>query len=217
MFQYGKCVVRTLFLLLVCCSLSGCLSFGLILATDKEGNRHQSTWKSDTVTALSLGKDSNGKTGWVFVGEHFDYLLTQGGDNVVALLKDATIRRDKMRVKDGVKFLIDTDKKEFTGEVNVTYAWVDEKDKLAAVGYGFICADGAVNCTLSVMDLKGTIHQKNKDQSVTQQLAFYHPFTVEFYQYQRSMSGAKFGRVLLPVTLALDIVTMPLQLLIFSR
>ncbi|MBJ4253374.1 hypothetical protein JGD98_24350, partial [Salmonella enterica subsp. enterica serovar Derby] len=180
------------------------------LATDKDGNRHQSTWKSDTVTALSLGKDSNGKTGWVFVGEHFDYLLTQGGDNVVALLKDATIRRDKMRVKDGVKFLIDTDKKEFTGEVNVTYAWVDEKDKLAAVGYGFICADGAVNCTLSVMDLKGTIHQKNKDQSVTQQLAFYHPFTVEFYQYQRSMSGAKFGRVLLPVTLALDIVTMPL-------
>ncbi len=58
----------------------------------------------------------------MFVGEHFDYLLTQGGDNVVALLKDATIRRDKMRVKDGVKFLIDTDKKEFTGEVNVTYA-----------------------------------------------------------------------------------------------
>lgn len=99
----------------------------------------------------------------------------------------------------------------------MTYAWVDEKDKLAAVGYGFICADGAVNCTLSVMDLKGTIHQKNKEQSVTQQLSFYHPFTVEFYQYQRSMSGAKFGRVLLPVTLALDIVTMPLQLLIFSR
>lgn len=216
MFHYGKCVVRALCASLVCGSLSGCISFGLMLATNKSDNFHESTWKSDTVTALSLGKDSNGKTGWVFVGKHFDYLLTQGGDNVVKLLKDATIRRDKMRVQDGVKFLIDTDKKEFTGEVDLTYAWVDEKDKLAALGYGFTCADSAVNCMLSVTGLKGTIHQKNKDQSAAQQLSFYHPFTVEFYQYQHSMSGAKLGRVLLPVTLALDIVTMPLQLLIFS-
>lgn len=216
MFHYGKCVVRALCASLVCCSLSGCISFGLMLATNKSDNFHESTWKSDTVTALSLGKDSNGKTGWVFVGKHFDYLLTQGGDNVVKLLKDEAIHRDKMRVQDGAKFLIDTDKKEFTGEVDLTYAWVDEKDKLAALGYGFNCADSAVNCMLSVTGLKGTIHQKNKDQSAAQQLSFYHPFTVEFYQYQHSMSGAKLGRVLLPVTLALDIVTMPLQLLIFS-
>ncbi|ECC3553474.1 hypothetical protein AU825_14535 [Salmonella enterica subsp. salamae] len=216
MFHYGKCIVRALCAALVCCSLSGCISFGLMLATNKSDNFHESTWKSDTVTALSLGKDSNGKTGWVFVGKHFDYLLTQGGDNVVKLLKDEAIHRDKMRVQDGVKFLIDTDKKEFTGEVDLTYAWVDEKDKLAALDYGFTCADSAVNCMLSVTGLKGTIHQKNKDQSAAQQLSFYHPFTVEFYQYQHSMSGAKLGRVLLPVTLALDIVTMPLQLLIFS-
>ncbi|HCL5250815.1 hypothetical protein CBX57_021845 [Salmonella enterica] len=217
MFHYGRYVVRTLCASLVCCSLSGCISFGLMVVTNKDDNVHESTWKSDTVTALSLGKDSNGNTGWVFVGKHFDYLLTQGGDNVVTLLKDPAIHRDKMRIQDGVKFLIDKDKKEFTGEVHLTYAWVEEKDKLAAVGYGFTCADGAVNCMLSVTGLKGTIHQKNKDQSAAQQLSFYHPFTVEFYQYQSSMSGAKLGRVLLPVTLALDIVTLPLQLLIFSR
>lgn len=102
------------------------------------------------------------------------------------------------------------------GEVNVIYVWVDEKDKLVVVGYGFICVDGVVNCMLFVMDLKGIIYQKNKEQSVMQQLLFYYFFIVEFYQYQCSMFGVKFGRVLLLVILVLDIVIMLLQLLIFS-
>lgn len=96
MFYYGKCVVCMLFLLLVCCLLLGCFLFGLIFVIDKDGNCYQFIWKLDIVIVFFLGKDSNGKMGWVFVGEYFDYLLIQGGDNVVVLLKDVIICWDKM-------------------------------------------------------------------------------------------------------------------------
>ncbi|NLS55162.1 hypothetical protein [Hafnia alvei] len=216
MFCYKKLIIRILCLLLVCSSLSGCISLGLMLSTDRSNDFHKSTWKSDTITALSLGKNSNGITGWVFVGKHFDYLLTKGGDNVVELLMDPAIYREKIKVANNVHFLINPDKKEFEGEITLSYTWTNEKDKTAAIGYGFICKDNAITCSLSINNLSGTIHQKNSDQNAVKLLPFYHPFVVEFYQYKRDLIGPRSAWVLLPVTLALDVVTLPLQFLIVS-
>lgn len=218
MFHYGKCVVRALCVSLVCCSLSSCISYGLLTATGGSSG-HKSTWKSDTVTGLSLGKDSNGKTGWVFVGKNYDYLLTQGGDKVVALLKDPVIHRENITIQNDVQFRIDKEDNIFIGWINLTYAWTNQKDKDAAMGYGFRCKNSGSLCILSlfVNDLAGTIHEKNKDQSAAQQLSFHHPFNVEFYEYKNGVSMAALGQGLLPLTLVLDAATFPIQKAIFAN
>lgn len=115
-----------------------------------------------------------------------------------------------------MRFLIIPEKKEFEGEIKLSYTWVHEKDKVSAIGHGFICKDNASTCSLSINNLSGTIHQKNSDQNAAKLLPFYHPFIVEFYQYKTDLIGPRTTWVLLPVTLALDIVTLPLQFLVVA-
>ncbi|MFN6754180.1 hypothetical protein ACK4PD_05395 [Proteus mirabilis] len=193
--------------------LSGCFSFGLMLSTKNDNGYHRSHWKGDSITALSLAKDSNGTSGWVFIGGHFDYLLIRGGDNAVNILRDPLIHHDKLSVENPVEFIIDNEKKQFNGKIKINYNWVAQTDKEAALTYGFICKKDINTCSLKIDNLLGTVHQKNKEQKNEYLLPFNHPFNVEFYQYKENLIGASTPRILLPVTLALDIVTSPLQLL----
>lgn len=208
--------VRLIFISFVCSVLSGCLSFNLILATDHEAGYRKSDWGSDTITAFSLANDSNGDTGWVFVGEKFDYLLSKGGDNIVTILKDPVILKDKITVKKPTQFIIVPEKKEFSGKIQLHYRWTNNEDRFAILNYGFTCNYTSGICLLLIEDLVGTIHQKDKEQDRTHLMQFYHPFKVEFYQHKPNPFGPKTARVLLPVTLALDIVTSPLQYLYFT-
>ena len=68
---------------------------------------------------------------------------------------------------------------------------------------------------LPVENLKGTIHEKNKNMDYSKVMAFYHPFKVRFYEYY-SPRGIPDGvsAALLPVTVTLDIITAPLQFLV---
>lgn len=209
-------MVRLIFISFVCSVLSGCLSFNLMLATDHEADYRKSDWGADTIIALSLANDTNGNTGWVFVGEKFDYLLSSGGDNIVSILKDPVILRDKITVKKPTQFIIDPKRKEFSGKIQLHYRWTNSEDRDAILNYGFTCNDSSRICLLLIKDLAGTIHKKNKDQDITYLMQFYHPVKVEFYQYKSNPFGPKTARVLLPVTLALDVVTLPLQYLFFA-
>lgn len=209
-------MVRLIFISFVCSILSGCLSFNLMVATDHEVGYQKSNWGSDTITALSLANDTNGNTGWVFVGENFDYLLSRGGDNIVSILKDPVIFRDKIIVEQPAQFIIDPKRKEFSGRVELNYRWTEEKDKMAITKYGFSCNDNTKMCSVLIQNLVGTIHEKNKEQDITYLMQFYHSFEVEFYQYKSNSFGSKTARALLPVTLALDVVTLPLQYLFFA-
>lgn len=78
-------MVRLVNVSLICSMLSGCFSFGLLYTTGRDPEYQKSNWGSDTIIALSLANDVNGNTGWVFVGENFDYLLSSGGDNIVSM------------------------------------------------------------------------------------------------------------------------------------
>lgn len=209
-------MVRLISILLISSMLSGCFSFGLLYTTGRDPDYHKSNWGSDTIIALSLANDINGNTGWVFVGENFDYLLNSGGDNIVSMLKDPVIFRDKIIVEQQAQFIIDPKRKEFSGRMELNYRWTVEKDKIEITKYGFSCNDNTKMCSVLIQDLVGTIHKKNKEQDITYLMQFYHPFKVEFYQYKSNSFGAKTARVLLPVTLALDVVTLPLQYLFFA-
>lgn len=47
-------------------------------------------------------------------------------------------------------------------------------------------------------------------------LTFYHPFTVGFYEYKTSHIPEFVTNGLLPITITLDVVTSPLQILFFN-
>lgn len=206
-------LVKTIVVTSLCFTLSGC--FTLMLGFSG-GNERTTTkeWSKDTITGLSLAQDSNGNKGYVFVGKEFDYLLSQGADRVVQLLKDPKIDRNDLQVTGNVEFVLNDSKKKFNGSLMLKYEWKTEEAKLAAVSYGFYC--NKTSCSYTVSGLEGSIHQKNKQQDYSQVLAFHHPFIVGFYEYKTSGISRSAADALIPVAITLDIVTAPLQLVAFA-
>lgn len=194
--------------------LSGCLSYALVSNT---GKRTSGTYQyqSDTITGLSQAKDSNGTKGYVFVGESLDYLMTDGVEDIVFMLNDPAINRHNIQVANDARFEIESGKKKFTGTISLYYNWTTDEDKARATEYSFAC--GVQNCTRTLENLKGTIHEKNKKMDYSNVMAFYQPFKVRFYK-RSSSGGIPEGAVnaLLPVTLTLDLITSPLQLIAAS-
>ena len=192
--------------------LSGCISYALVSHTAKgSSGKYQS--QSDTITGLSQAKDSNGTKGYVFVGESLEYLITDGADDIVKMLNDPALNRHNIQVADDARFVLNAGKKKFTGTISLYYYWNNEEEKALATHYGFAC--GVQHCTRSLENLKGTIHEKNKNMDYSKVMAFYHPFKVRFYEYY-SPRGIPDGvsAALLPVTVTLDIITAPLQFLV---
>lgn len=199
---------RTLVTASLYLSLTGCMTFTML--STKSPHTTKDKWKTDTIRGMSLAQDSNGTRGYVFIGQEFDYLLTAGGDNVVKILTDPLIDRHELQVAKEARFVLSGNRKKFSGELELSYRWTTPEQKQAAEGYGFNCESKI--CSYKVSSLQGTIHKKGDNESSMQMLAFYHPFTVGFYEYNAHAGlsdGAK--NFLLPVTLTLDLVTAPLQ------
>ena len=172
-------------------------------------------YSSDTIVGFSAGVDSNSQQGWVFVGTNFDYMLTGGGDKIVAILKSEYIDRHNFTIFNIGQFYIDKSKKNFTGNISIKYQITPdanaEKVRDTLTANGFRCDHGTKIeiCYTSLDDLQGSIHAKNKNQDNSQIMMFYHPFTVKFY----ARNGLSAARALYPVTIATDAVTLPLQLI----
>ncbi|HGF4483620.1 TPA: protein YidX, partial [Escherichia coli] len=140
-------------------------------------------------------------------------LITDGADDIVKMLNDPALNRHNIQVADDARFVLNAGKKKFTGTISLYYYWNNEEEKALATHYGFAC--GVQHCTRSLENLKGTIHEKNKNMDYSKVMAFYHPFKVRFYEYY-SPRGIPDGvsAALLPVTVTLDIITAPLQFLV---
>lgn len=195
--------------------LSGC---GTVMLHEKidseEHNSHQ--FSTDKIIGLSLAQDSNSQKGWVFIGEHFDYLLTSGGDDIAAIINSEELDRHNLTVTYAGHFAISGNKKTFTGEIPLNYHYHtgDDAKKVREIltAKGFTCYDNKGtdgDCTSFLQNLKGSIHAKNKNQDNSKILMFYKPFEVGFY----TSSGISASRLLYPVTVAVDAVTLPLQLI----
>lgn len=172
-------------------------------------------YNSDTIVGFSAGVDSNSQQGWVFVGTSFDYMLTGGGDKIVAVLKSEYIDRHDFNIFDVGQFYISKDKKHFSGNIRLRYKinhdLNTDKTRDTLIANGFRCDDGSKIeiCETSLGNLQGSIHAKNKKQDNSQILTFYHPFTVTFY----ADNGLSAARALYPITIVTDVVTSPLQLI----
>lgn len=171
-------------------------------------------YDSDKIVGLALGQDSTHQRGWVFIGEHFDYLLTSGGEGIVELLKSKDIDRQLIEIRNVGQFYISKDHLTFSGDIHLGYNKRDINARTQQVlqDNGFSC-DGDEQkpgpCYAHFGSLKGSIHQKNKTQNNADIVFFYKPFTVTFY----ADNGLSASRALYPVTIAIDVVTSPLQLL----
>lgn len=191
--------------------LSGCMTMMLDDSTQGISSTSKK-WRSDEIRGLSLAENTNGEKGWVFIGRSFDYLLYKGGDEIINLLNNKNIHREQLSVDEHANFAIDTSKKNFTGLLKINYQAQNEDDKKQILEKGFSCIKN--DCQRTYNGLEGTIHKKNVEQDPRKIMKFYHPFTVEFVKYQYSSNQGKW--ILAPFTVALDVVTAPLQLLAFS-
>ncbi|MCV4932435.1 hypothetical protein OFC23_28605, partial [Escherichia coli] len=91
---------------------------------------------------------------------------------------DPALNRHNIQVADDARFVLNAGKKKFTGTISLYYYWNNEEEKALATHYGFAC--GVQHCTRSLENLKGTIHEKNKNMDYSKVMAFYHPFKVRF-------------------------------------
>lgn len=212
-FSFSRLLTALIGILLVA-MLSGCHTW--LLSRAVQSNEWQSRQvASDEIRGFSQGIDSNSQKGWVFIGENFDYLLTEGGNKIAELLKDSDIDRHKLSVAGSPYFTISKNKKNFRGALNLVYQYTEEDDgqktleKLQAKGFN--CSANKKQCSISFNSLAGSIHQKKENQDSSKILMFYHPFNVTFY----ANGSISLARGLYPVTIALDAVTLPLQLIGF--
>lgn len=209
--RVGRVLGSGLLVAAACCLLSGC--FSSVLALSSNGGTTKQTWGKDQIQGLSLAENSLGEKGSVFAGQNFDYLLTKGGDNIVSLLTDDNIHHQQLSVTEPGIFTINKDKKMFYGSLQLKYLVQGDDDQQQIEKYGFSCA--AKVCHRALSGLEGSIHKKSGQQDPGKILKFDHPFDVNFVEYKYSSNHGRL--VLLPVTIALDIVTSPLQLIVFSR
>lgn len=191
--------------------LGGCNTSGLNDSINNEES-HNYAFSSDKIIGLSAGISHEDQKGWVFIGEHFDYLVTTGVNGIVTLLKNKNIDTSRITISSPPNFIIDDDN-EFTGEMTITYDYPehDQALKLALISSGFNCDVDAMrlHCWSKILRLKGSIHNKNKSEDTGKIIYFHNPFTVTFYKN----SGYSAKRALFPVAIAADIVTFPIQLI----
>ena len=202
-----------LFLLVACTILSGCLTYSLSQKIG-DGKDVSISYSNDEIIGFSKGIDSNKKEGWVFFGKNFDYLLSSGGDSIVSLLNDDSIDKKSLTARGEEQFVISQKGNAFSGSIYILYknAPLIDGVRNSLKQHGFICHSNN-NCELTVRFLSGSIHKKNTQQDNSKVLMFYQPVKIAFYKKSTSTSPAVAGALLYPVTLAVDIVTSPLQLI----
>lgn len=171
-------------------------------------------YSTDTIVGISLAQDSQGVQGLAFIGKHFDYQLNHGGDKIIEMYKLKETGLSEIAITDVDNFYIGKKRTVFTGNIRFIYRKIviDDKTQKILAAHGFDCYGYGKNtgpCYVHVNNLQGSIHPKNKTQNNSAILFFDKPFAVKFYK----KNGFSAARLLYPITVAVDIVTFPLQLL----
>lgn len=212
-----NCVVRKIVsgisLSLVILSLSGCATRQL--ASDiKHHENDQTLYNSDVIMAATVTDLGNENYRWVFVGNHFDYSLSSGAEDFLRALVTGKIDKNRLATLRDGEFMLNKDKNQFRGEIRLKYFYRDRTERDSVISVLKLSSDScspengdAGECEISLIDLNGTIHQKNSVP--VDVFRFNHPFNVSFYT-QNSLSAK---RVLYPVAVVTDVAMSPLYLL----
>lgn len=193
--------------------LSGCVTKSLSGDISIDENR-STLYSNDVITAATVTQSGKADYKWVFIGNHFDYALTSGADDFLRALVTGKIEQSRVSVSKNGVFLLNKDKKQFSGDISLTYRYQDktERDQIIQIlnlRYGSCSQTSGESgvCEINLTDIKGTIHKKATVPADV--FRFNHPIKVNFY----TQNGLSAKRALYPVAVAADVVMSPLYLL----
>ena len=187
--------------------LSGCATANL---QDKIEENEGRNYSIDWIAGFAVARYKNGPPGVAFIGEHFDYKIS-GGERLLTLIQQHTLAANEIQLDSGMKFVIKNSNR-FSGTAAGRFV-VESESRCHDIAQAFaanVSWRGDNKCEFSFPIRDGEIHRKASPEAYQNINRFNKPTTVGFYNEKSSFSAL---RLLYPATVAVDVVTSPLQLI----
>ncbi len=205
-------------ILIICLGLTGCATNMLSTALPNETTEIKTTTlKTDQIIALGQAVKNDQEQGFVFVGQDYNYLMTDGSSNLLNIIK--SIPAEQRTIKTPSPLALEMDgSTHFHGEITIRYniptSKMDEKQKelLKTLGFKnqFMAMENQqqVFYPFTIIRFKGKIYQKAENQKI-QQLPT--PYPVALQQKDEITKKHPFKRVtrmaLYPLAMTFDVIT----------
>lgn len=208
-------------------SLSGCATTMLSSALPDETSQIQtSTIKNDQIIALGQAIQNQQSQGLVFIGQDFNYLMTDGSDQLLKLLKAIPAEQRSFSNPSPLVLTME-DPNHFRGVLQIRYhtRMVDlnqkQKELLKSLGFrqNFDLIQNQDTAPYPYINIffKGQLYQPLDTQKIQQKLA--EPYPVTLQQETTITTKHPFKRatrkVLYPLAMTFDVITVT-PLLIWS-
>lgn len=206
-------------ILTICLGLTGCATNLLSTALPNETTEIKTTvLKNDQIIALGQTVKNNQEQGFVFIGQDYNYLMTEGSSNLLNIIKSIPTEQRTIKTPSPLVLEMD-DSTHFHGEITIRYniptSKMDEKQKelLKALGFKnqFMAIENQqqVFYPFTIIRFKGKIYQKAENQKIQQQLSV--PYQVALQQKDEITKKHPFKRVtrmaLYPLAMTFDVIT----------
>ncbi|EXS23237.1 hypothetical protein ABI223_10615 [Acinetobacter pittii] len=206
-------------ILTICLGLTGCATNMLSTALPNETTEIKTTTlKTDQIIALGQAVKNDQEQGFVFIGQDYNYLMTEGSSNLLNIIKSIPTEQRTIKTPSPLVLEMD-DSTHFHGEITIRYniptSKMDEKQKelLKALGFKnqFMAIENQqqVFYPFTIIRFKGKIYQKAENQKIQQQLSV--PYPVALQQKDEITKKHPFKRVtrmaLYPLAMTFDVIT----------
>ncbi|NUG00593.1 hypothetical protein [Acinetobacter oleivorans] len=206
-------------ILTICLDLTGCATNMLSTALPNETTEIKTTTlKTDQIIALGQAVKNDQEQGFVFVGQDYNYLMTDGSSNLLNIIKSIPAEQRTIKTPSPLVLEMD-DSTHFHGEITIRYniptSQMDEKQKelLKTLGFKnqFMAMENQqqVFYPFTIIRFKGKIYQKAENQKIQQQLSV--PYPVALQQKDEITKKHPFKRVtrmaLYPLAMTFDVIT----------
>jgi hypothetical protein len=206
-------------ILTICLGLTGCATNMLSTALPNETTEIKTiTLKTDQIIALGQAVKNEQEQGLVFIGQDYNYLMTDGSSNLLNIIKSIPAEQRTIKTPSPLVLEMD-DSTHFHGEITIRYnipiSQMDEKQKELLKTLGFknqfmaIENQQQVFYPFTIIRFKGKIYQKAENQKIQQQLSV--PYPVALQQKDEITKKHPFKRVtrmaLYPLAMTFDVIT----------
>jgi len=206
-------------ILTICLGLTGCATNILSTALPNETTEIKTTTlKTDQIIALGQAVKNDQEQGFVFIGQDYNYLMTDGSSNLLNIIKSIPAEQRTIKTPSPLVLEMD-DSTHFHGEITIRYniptSKMDEKQKelLKTLGFKnqFMAMENQqqVFYPFTIIRFKGKIYQKAENQKIQQRLSV--PYPVALQQKDEITKKHPFKRVtrmaLYPLAMTFDVIT----------
>lgn len=206
-------------ILTICLGLTGCATNMLSTALPNETTEIKTTTlKTDQIIALGQAVENDQEQGFVFIGQDYNYLMTDGSSNLLNIIKSIPAEQRTIKTPSPLVLEMD-DSTHFHGEITIRYniptSKMDEKQKelLKTLGFKnqFMAMENQqqVFYPFTIIRFKGKIYQKAENQKIQQRLSV--PYSVALQQKDEITKKHPFKRVtrmaLYPLAMTFDVIT----------